>query len=78
MVTGGTSKTSTPRLKFRMKRALLEADKTARHIEHCASVTDAKLRKTATATVIKSRNFKAREYFITDSPDFLPAQAAAL
>jgi hypothetical protein len=36
IVTGGTSKTSTPIFRFLMKPALLAPAKEARHMEHCA------------------------------------------
>jgi len=39
IVTGGSSKTSTPILKFLIKRAF-ELERTALHIEHCAATGD--------------------------------------
>lgn len=35
IATGGVNNTSTPILKFRMKKALLDPASEARHIEHC-------------------------------------------
>jgi hypothetical protein len=66
--TGGTNKTSTPTLKFLIKRALLELDRTARHIEHCASATgcSSKIRTTTPAT--RSKYLNAGKYLITDFP----------
>jgi hypothetical protein len=53
--TGGTSKTSTPMLKFRINE--LFAPKEARHIAHCANVGSA---KTKTASTAIANNAKTR------------------
>jgi hypothetical protein len=53
--TGGTSKTSTPMLKFRMNELLLPRD--ARHMTHWASVVVApKSNMSASARTIKAVN----------------------
>jgi hypothetical protein len=41
IATGGVNKTNTPILKLRMKKALFEPAKEARHIAHCDSAVSA-------------------------------------
>src|SRR2546425_7808615 len=67
IVTGGTSSTRTPMLKFRMKEWLF--DREARHMTHCANVESEKS-KTHSAAIIPS--FKIRSNFI--SPLLSPAK----
>jgi len=72
IVAGGTNKTSTPMLKLRMKRLLVALVKAARHIEHCAGVSELASSTSAIATTIRA---KTRHQF-----DFItaPLQPEAL
>lgn len=58
MATGGVSRTSTPMLRFLIKRALFEPDRDARHMEHCAATATLK-------TNIRSVPAKARSECLT-------------
>jgi hypothetical protein len=52
--TGGNNKTSTPMLKFLIKRALFEPERTALHIEHWAAAGEYVSKITPIAKAINS------------------------
>ena len=54
--TGGTNSTSTPMLKFLMKRALFEPANAARHIEHCAEPVSLKANNAATNIKLNTKH----------------------
>jgi hypothetical protein len=64
IVTGGTSNTSTPILKFLMNEALFEEFRTALHIEHCASAELANTNTMAIATIKTAVLLSCNEGFI--------------
>src|SRR6266700_415788 len=72
--TGGNSKTSTPILKFLIKRAFV-FESTALHIEHCASVGEC---RSKTTTIVKAINSSVRDpivLHITVPPQLAPLAA---
>src|SRR6266851_3381291 len=72
--TGGKSKTSTPILKFLIKRAFV-FESTALHIEHCATVGDC---RSKTTPIVKAINNNARDplvFHITVPPQLEPLAA---
>ena len=61
--TGGTSRTSTPMLKFLMNE--LFAPKDARHITHCAKVESAESKTHIAAITARDKVRVAREFIIS-------------
>jgi len=64
IVTGGTSKTSIPRLKVLINEALLVPAKEALHIEHCAATEEHKTRTATTSRSTGRISFTARDNLI--------------
>jgi hypothetical protein len=76
IVTGGTSSTSTPILKFLMNKALLEPASAVRHMAHCPD-TEALTRSRATIAIINSgANLEVADALINGPR--MQAEAAAL
>jgi len=64
IVTGGTSSTSTPILKFFMNIALLDPARAVRHMEHCPNADVVSTSTAASATTITTTAFDLSEAFI--------------
>lgn len=76
IATGGVNKTSTPMLKFRMKNALLEPARDARHIAHCAKPVPSSRRSNSNAGTRTKTNLVMGLNFINALPQ--PAMAPSL
>jgi hypothetical protein len=78
IVTGGISRTTTPKLKLLMNCEFPEPFKAARHIEHCASASGGKKRASTLATARQSKTLKPQVYFINALQDSESSPEAAL
>ena len=76
IVTGGTSSTNTPMLKFLMNNALLEPANEARHIEHCPDAEVLNKRAAAIAAITNTTTLVRKQVRI--NVPRLPAEAASL
>ena len=73
IATGGVNKTSTPILKFRMKKALLDPASDARHMAHCAKPVPSSSRINSKAGANEKTNLINGCNFINALPPPAPA-----